>query len=388
MKHLSILGSTGSIGRQTLEVVAAHPGRFSVSALAAGGNVELLAAQARIFRPKAVAIANREAYRELRALLAGEPIEVLAGAEGLSEAAAMDGADLTLVAVVGAAGIAPTLAAIEAGKEIALANKETLVAAGALVTACAKAKGIGLVPVDSEHSAIFQCLAGVDRAALHRIILTASGGPFLGRPLGELDRVTVAEALHHPNWRMGDKITIDSATLINKGLEVIEAHWLFGLDFSAIEVVIHPGSIVHSLVELVDGAILAQLGAPDMRLPIAYALSYPERLPSPWPGLSSLAGLTLRFDPVDPARFPGLALAVEMGRRGGTWPAVLNAANEMAVAAFLAGRLGFPEIVRIVERVCGYYGGDGALCPSLSDIMEADAWARAKAQGLVSSGKE
>ncbi len=388
MKRLSILGATGSIGRQALEVVAAYPERFSVAALAARGNVELLAAQAMTFHPEVVAVADPSAYRGLRAALAGEPVRILAGAEGVAEAAALGGADLTLVAMVGATGIAPTLAAIDAGKEIALANKETLVAAGALVTARARANRTRLIPVDSEHSAIFQCMTGVERAALRRIILTASGGPFLARPLSDLDRVTVAEALRHPNWRMGDKITIDSATLFNKGLEVIEAHWLFGLDFAQIEVVIHPGSIVHSLVELVDGAILAQLGAPDMRLPIAYALSYPERLPASWPGLSTLAGLTLSFEAAAPDRYPALALAYEMGKRGGTWPAVLNAANEVAVAAFLAGRIRFTEIVRIVERVCGYYGGEDGPEPSLPVILAADAWARARARELVSPRKE
>ena len=387
MKNISILGSTGSIGRQALEVIAAHPGRFRVVGLAARGNVGLLAEQARRFHPRLVAVADPDAHAELRRELAGLPVTVLAGEEGLAAVAACEEADRVLVAVVGAAGIAPTLAAIEAGKEIALANKETLVAAGSLVTAKAGEAGVRLIPVDSEHSAVFQCLAGVDRAAVSRIILTASGGPFLDLPLSELDGVTVAEALNHPNWRMGEKVTIDSATLINKGLEVIEAHWLFGLDYDRIEVVIHPQSIVHSLVELVDGAILAQLGPPDMRLPIAHALAHPERLPGPWPRLAGIAGLCLEFRPVDPERFPGLALAYEMGRRGGTWPAVMNAANEVAVAAFLAGRIRFTEIVRIVAEVCGYYGCGDDPSPDLSAILAADAWAWKKAEELIAEVK-
>jgi len=388
MKQIAILGSTGSIGRQALEVIAAHRDHFAVSALAAAGNVEALAEQAKAFRPRLVALADRDACKQLQAELSGTGITVLGGEEGLAAVAAHAPADLTLVAVSGAAGIAPTLAAIEAGKDIALANKETLVAAGALVTARATSAGVRLLPVDSEHSAIFQCLAGVDRGAVRRIILTASGGPFRTWPLSRLKEVTVAEALNHPSWRMGDKITIDSATLVNKGLELIEAHWLFGLDFERIEVLIHPGSLVHSLVELIDGAILAQLGTPDMRLPIAYAFSYPDRLASPWPRLDSLAGLTLAFHPVEAERFPGLALAYEMGRRGGTWPAVMSAANEVAVAAFLNGRIAFTDIVRIVAQVCGYHGGGDASCPELTAILAADSWARNMAGELVAQAGE
>lgn len=388
MKGIAILGSTGSIGRQALEVIAAHPDRFRVAGLAAGGNAKLLAEQARLFRPAVAAVADERAYNELRAALSGSSTRVLAGAEGLIAVAAHEEAEQVLTAVVGAAGIGPTLAAIAAGKDIALANKETLVAAGALVTARAETAGVRLIPVDSEHSAIFQCLAGIERQALSRIILTASGGPFLRLPLAELDRVTAAEALQHPNWRMGDKITIDSATMINKGLEVIEAHWLFGLDFDRIEVVIHPGSLVHSLVELIDGAVLAQLGLADMRLPIAYALSYPERLPSPWPRLGSLAGLNLEFLAVEHERFPALALAYEMGRRGGAWPAVMSAANEVAVAAFLQGKIPFTAITRVVALVCEEHRDSGGPCLDLETILAADAWARARAAEFVSSRKE
>lgn len=387
MKNLSILGSTGSIGRQALEVVAAYPDRFRVVGLAAARNARLLAAQARRFRPAVVAVADPAAYGELRQELSGTGTAVLAGEEGLTAVATQAEARQVLVAVVGAAGIAPTLAAIEAGKEIALANKETLVAAGSLVTAKAEEAGVPLIPVDSEHSAIFQCLGGRKHPGLSRVILTASGGPFLDVPLARLAEVTAAEALRHPSWRMGEKVTVDSATLMNKGLEVIEAHWLFGLDYDRIEVVIHPGSIVHSLVEFVDGAVLAQLGPADMRLPIAYALAYPERLPGPWPRLEGFAGLSLRFLPVEPERFPGLALAYEMGRRGGTWPAIMNAANEVAVAAFLAGRIRFTEIVRIVAEVCGYYGGGDDPSPDLSAILAADAWARKKAEELIAEVK-
>lgn len=383
MRQLAIVGSTGSIGRQALEVVKAHPQRFRVAALAAGSDVETLAAQARTFRPDLAAVADHRRYGELRKALAGTGIAVLAGEEGIVAAASQTSAATTLVAVVGAAGILPTLAAIEAGKDIALANKETLVAAGALVRRKVEEAGVRLIPVDSEHSAIFQCLAGVDRRAVRRIVLTASGGPFRTWPAPAMERVTVSQVLRHPRWRMGAKITVDSATLLNKGLEVIEAHWLFGLDYERIEVVVHPESIVHSLVELVDGAILAQLGAADMRLPIAYALSYPERLAAPWPGLGSLPGLALHFEAPDPDRFPALALAYEMGRRGGTSPAVLSAANEVAVAAFLRAKVGFPDIIRIVAEVCGQHDGGDTPCPDLPAIRAADAWARAKAAELV-----
>ncbi|NLG85431.1 MAG: 1-deoxy-D-xylulose-5-phosphate reductoisomerase [Firmicutes bacterium] len=387
MKNLSILGSTGSIGRQALEVVAAYPERFRVVGLAAGRNIRLLTAQARRFRPAVVAVADEGCYGELRAELAGTGITVMAGEEGLLAVATHAAAKQVLVAVVGAAGIAPTLAAIDAGKEIALANKETLVAAGHLVTARAKKAGVPLVPVDSEHSAIFQCLGGRRHPGLARIILTASGGPFLELPLERLAEVTAAEALSHPSWRMGEKVTVDSATLMNKGLEVIEAHWFFGLDYDRIGVVIHPGSIVHSMVEMVDGSILAQLGPADMRLPIAYALAHPERLAGPWPRLGELAGLSLRFLPVEAQRFPALALAYEMGRRGGTWPAVMNAANEVAVAAFLAGRIRFTDIIRIVAAVCGHYGGGEDPSPDLPAVLAADAWARRKAEEFIAEVK-
>lgn len=385
MKRVAILGSTGSIGRQALSVIEAYPDRLSAAVLTAGSNADLLIRQARRFRPAMVAIADPGLAGLLQDGLAGTGIKIASGPEGLREAAAADGVDLALVALVGAAGIAPTLAAIAAGKDIALANKETLVAAGALVTSMAKAAGVRLLPVDSEHSAILQCLAGVRRETVRRIILTASGGPFRAWPLADLERVSVEQALRHPNWRMGEKITIDSATLVNKGLEVIEAHWFFGLDYEEIDVIIHPESIIHSLVEMIDGAVLAQLGTPDMRLPIAYALHGQDRLPAAWPGLSSLAGLDLHFSAVDQERFPALRLAYDVGRRGGTLPAVFSAANEIAVYGFPQGRIGFTEIVRAVAAVCEEHQPFGGPCPDLEAVMAADAWARAAVERWIAA---
>ncbi|MGE5529433.1 MAG: 1-deoxy-D-xylulose-5-phosphate reductoisomerase [Patescibacteria group bacterium] len=385
MKDIAILGSTGSIGRQALEVAAANPERFRIRALAAGANADLLAEQARLFRPEMVAMADAAACARLRRELDGTGIAVLCGPEGVAEAGACAAVDLTLVALVGAAGIPPTLAAIEAGKDIALANKEALVAAGGLVMERARGRGVRLIPVDSEHAAIHQCLAGLAPREVQRIILTASGGPFRAWTAAALREVTVAQALKHPNWRMGEKVTIDSATLFNKGLEVIEAHWLFGLDFDRIDVLVHAESIVHALVETIDGAVFAQLGAPDMRLPIAYALAYPERLAASWPVLPTLAGMQLTFIAPDRERFPALDLAYEMGRRGGTFPAVMSAANETAVAAFLRGELRFTDIVGIVADVCGQHGGGEA---SLAGIMAADAWGRARAAELCRQKRE
>jgi 1-deoxy-D-xylulose-5-phosphate reductoisomerase len=387
VKRITILGSTGSIGRQALEVIAAESGRFKVAGLAAKSDITLLAQQARLFYPEMVAVADEGLFTRLRDELADTGVKVLAGMEGVSEVAAMDNADLVLAAMVGASGIVPALAAIEAGKDIALANKEILVSAGALVASKALSAGVRLLPVDSEHSAVFQCLAGVERRDLRRVVLTASGGPFRSLSRTELDHVTVAQALNHPSWRMGDKVTVDSATLINKGLEIIEAHWLFNLDFDQIGVIVHPESIVHSMVELVDGAFIAQLGVPDMRLPIAYALGYPERLAGPWPRLDSLAGMTLHFSPVDADLFPAISLAYAMGRNGGTYPAVMSAANEVAVAAFLREEIKFSGIVRIVSEVCGHHGGGEEQCPSLEEILAADAWARVEAEELVTSQK-
>ena len=388
MKRIAILGSTGSIGTQALEVIAAYPDRFVLTGLAAGKNAKRLADQARRFCPAMVAIDDHNLYPWLRDELADTGIEVLAGAEGVAAVACHADVDQVLAAMIGAAGMAPTLAAVEAGKHIALANKETMVAAGALITAKISAAGVSLLPVDSEHSAIFQCLQGTHKTDVEKIILTASGGPFRNCRPAKLDHVTLEQALQHPNWSMGNKITIDSATLINKGLEVIEAHWLFGFDYDRIEVMIHPQSIVHSLVELIDGTFLAQLGAPDMHVPIAYALSYPERLSASWPKLSGLAGLSLEFQAPDHECFPALSLAYDVGRRGGTYPAVMNAANEVAVSSFLQGDLKFNKIVRIVAEICGNHGCDPGSIPDLEEILAADAWARQKAAELIRRTKE
>lgn len=385
MKEIVILGSTGSIGRQALEVIRSLPGRFLVVGLAAGANWPLLAEQIREFRPRVVSLAGPAQARELhRHLGAGEVRpEILYGEAGLKAVATCPGARLVLTAVTGTVGLIPTLSALEAGRDIALANKETLVAAGELVVALAGEKGARILPVDSEHSAVWQCLAGVPPGALDKIILTASGGPFLHRP-ADLSTVTVEMALAHPNWHMGRKITIDSATLMNKGLEVMEARWLFNVPLDWIRVLVHPESIVHSMIELVDGAVLAQLGVPDMRLPIQYALSYPERWPGASPRLSWAEMRRLTFMPPDTRRFPCLELAFAAAREGGTMPAVLNAANEVAVAAFLQGRIAFTGIPALVEKVMAAHRT--ASRPSLEDILAADAWAReyaGKAAGTV-----
>lgn len=382
MRSVSILGSTGSIGTQALEMVERDPAEFRVTGLAAGHQVKRLAEQIRRHHPEWVVVAGEAEATQLKAELgagyAGLPVEW--GDEALAERAAAP-ADLVLVAVVGARGLQPALRALEAGRTVALANKETLVAGGALVEAAARRGGGQLLPVDSEHSAIFQCLAGGGRSGLSALILTASGGPFRGRRPEELSSVTAAEALAHPTWRMGSRITVDSATLMNKGLEVIEAHWLFGVDYPQIRVVIHPESIVHSLVEMADGSVLAQLGWPDMRLPIHYALHYPERRASGLRPFDLAEAGRLSFLPVDWAAYPCLRLAIQAGQAGGTWPAVLNGADEMAVEAFLAGRLGFTGIAGVVERVLERYSGGAAGC--LGDVLEADRWARREAAEVI-----
>jgi 1-deoxy-D-xylulose-5-phosphate reductoisomerase len=376
--HLAILGSTGSIGRNALAIAAMFPGRFAVKALAARSNAGLLAEQIRAFQPEAAAVLEADAARRLAARLPrGCRTEILSGAEGVAAAAAWPSAGTTLTAVVGAAGLMPTLAAIDAGKTIALANKETLVMAGAVVTARAAAKGVAILPVDSEHSAIFQCLQGQRREAVATLLLTASGGPFRTRTRAELDTVTKTEALKHPNWQMGAKITIDSATLMNKGLEVIEATWLFGVPADRIRVLIHPQSIVHSMVAFRDGSVMAQLGVPDMKTAIAYALAYPERLPlnQPLPDFAGGEGLT--FQDPDFERFPCLALAFDAARRGGSFPAVLNAANEVAVGAFLEEAIGFAVVAAVLGAHAGGAAGD------LEAILAADRWARDRAAALV-----
>ena len=370
MKRLSILGSTGSIGMQALDVVRAHPEAFQVVALAAGRRLELLAAQVREFRPRLISAGSREGAQELRELLRGLNVEIRFGEEGLVEAASYPEAQLTLMAVVGAAGLVPTLAAIRAGKDVALATKEALVMAGGILTAEAAARGVKLLPVDSEHSAIFQCLNAGGQRALKRVILTASGGPLRGYPKERLASVTPEEALNHPVWNMGKKITIDSATLMNKGLEVIEAKWFFGLEVKQIEVIVHPQSIIHSLVEYVDGSILAQLAPPDMHLPILYALNYPERLKNSFPALDLAQVAQLTFEPVDRDRFPCLGYAYRAAEEGGTAPVALNAANEVAVGLFLNREIGFTDIPGVIET--GLRGHTAGGAQSIEEVVTVD----------------
>jgi len=375
MKRLAILGSTGSIGRSTLAVVAEHPDEFTVGGLAAGQNVKVLAEQIRRFRPALVSVRDKEVAGQLRDLLpASEAPELLWGPAGAREVAVGTGADLVVSAMVGAVGLEPTLAALQAGLPVALANKETLVAAGSLVMATARAQGVAIIPVDSEHSAIFQALHGQRSQDVHLLWLTASGGPFRAWEAERLDQVTAAQALKHPNWSMGPKITIDSATMMNKALEVIEASVLFDLPVDKVRVYIHPQSIVHSLVEFVDGSVLAQLGVPDMRLPIAYALTYPRRLPLKSPSLDLCQIGQLSFEPPDTTRFPGLALGYAAAETGGTMPAVLNAANEVAVAAFLEGRLAFMGIPATVAAAMEAH--DPQPLESLEQILTVNHWAR------------
>jgi len=368
MKRLAILGSTGSIGRQTLEVVAANPGRFAVHGLAARGDVDMLRQQVAEFGAASVV------QGDPAAAMAGFPVPVLWGEEGLVALATAPEVDQVVVATSGAAGFAPTLAAIRARKEVALANKEVLVMAGEIVTTEAKRHGVTLRPIDSEHSALWQCLQGEDMGAVERLILTASGGPFRTWTVEQMARVTPEEALHHPTWRMGPKITVDSATLFNKGLEVIEAHWLFGVAYERIAVVVHPQSLIHSMVEFRDGSVKAQLGFPDMRLPIQYALGYPERLAARYTSVDWAAAGPVTLAPVDLERFPCLRLAREAGAAGGTRPAVLAAADEVAVELFLGGRIGFLDIPRLIGGALEAYRPAGEL--TLEAIREADRWAR------------
>jgi 1-deoxy-D-xylulose-5-phosphate reductoisomerase len=385
MKRLAILGSTGSIGQSALAVVAEHPQEFRVVGLAAGKNVGVLAEQIRAVRPDRVSVQDEAVARDLKESLAGHPsVEILAGPEGAVSVAAAPEADLVVSAMVGAVGLEPTLAAVEAGKTLALANKETLVAAGPLVMSAVAARGAVLIPVDSEHSAIFQALEGQRREEVRRLWLTASGGPFRAWPKEKLATATPAQALKHPNWDMGAKITIDSATMMNKALEVIEASVLFGLPVSQIEVCIHPQSIIHSLVEFVDGSVLAQLGWPDMRLPIAYALTYPRRLPMNSEPLDLGKVAQLTFERPDFERFPALRLGYQAAEIGGTMPAVLNAANEVAVAAFLNGLLPFPGITRVVEETMAAHT-PGPL-KNLAQVLAVNNWAREHAQDLVNRG--
>ena len=372
VKRLAILGSTGSIGRQTLEVVRAFPQRFQVVALTGGRNLTLLKAQVREFKPKWISTES------------GAKGERMPGASHLSmeEIAAHPDVELVVIATAGKAGLGPTLAAIRAGKTVALANKEVLVMAGEIVAAEAERRGVEILPIDSEHSAIWQCLRGEERKDIARLILTASGGPFRSRTIKQLSEVTPEEALRHPTWQMGTKVTIDSATLMNKGMEIIEAHWLFGVPFSRIEVVIHRQSIIHSLVEFVDGSTKAQLSFPDMRLPIQYALTYPERWEGAFRSKVDYARIgSLNFEAVDLARFPCLRIAREAAVKGGTYPAVLCAADEVAVELFLTKKIGFPGIADLVARTIERHNGVSQ--PSLEDIIAADAWARDAARAGV-----
>ena len=379
-KNVVILGSTGSIGRQALEVIETLGEDWRVIAVTADHNFDLLNSQIQQFGCRYAALNNRTDAARLRSI-APEWCQVLEGPEAMKELAALPEADIILVAVLGTAGIEPTLAALKAGKRVALANKETLVAAGALIMQALQQEAGMLVPVDSEHSA-YSVFSRAGKDALENITLTASGGAFRDYPLAELAHVTPEMALRHPNWNMGPKITIDSATLMNKGLEVIEAHWLFAVDYDQINVAIHPGSMVHSMVHLRDGSILAQLGAPDMRLPIQYAFTYPKRLPNNYRRLNLFECGPLLFERPDLQRFPALKLAYDAGKAGGTAPAVLNAANEEAVAAFRAGRIGFMDITRIVAETLGKHINSNAI-PDLGTILEADAAARVSANSIV-----
>ena len=381
MKKLGILGSTGSIGVSTLEIVAAYPDRFRVVSLTAGSNLELLKSQIEAFSPDLVAVASEESARQLGKMLPSRRPDIQFGITGLIAAATVPDIDMVVAAIVGAAGLVPTAAAIKAGKNVALANKETLVTAGRLIMELVAEKGVRLFPVDSEHSAVFQSLQGHRSVDVERIILTASGGPFLNYPLDKLATVTVADALNHPNWSMGKKISIDSATMMNKGLEVIEARWLFDMPAEKISVNIHPQSIIHSMVEYRDGCVMAQLGVPDMKAPIAYALTYPERVAtgvSPL-DLTTLSGLSF-FKP-DTARFPSFGLAYQALQGGESMPSVMNAANEVAVEAFLAGRIRFTEIPVVIEKTMAAH--DPGTFLSIEDVLYADRWGRARAREIL-----
>ena len=384
-RQIALLGSTGSIGTQALDVVRDNADRFEVYALVARQNVDLLAQQAREFRPEVVVIADEQYYAPLKEALADLPMKVWAGVDAIADVVQMAPVDVVLTAMVGYAGLRPTLAALEAGKAVALANKETLVVAGELVTATARRTGAPILPVDSEHSAIFQCLVGQDANAVEKVILTASGGPFRTTPREALADVTPAEALRHPNWSMGAKVTIDSASMMNKGFEMIEARWLFGLPPERIEVVVHPQSIVHSMVQFADGAVMAQLGTPDMHLPIAYALAYPHRLRSAAPRLDFAQLSTLTFEAPDRERFRNLDYAYEAARRGGNMPCILNAADEVAVAAFLSGKIGFLAMSDLIAETMART--TFIATPTYDDYVQTDTEARRIATEITGSQK-
>ncbi|MBW0145188.1 1-deoxy-D-xylulose-5-phosphate reductoisomerase [Sphingomicrobium clamense] len=381
MRHVTILGSTGSVGTSTLDLIGRERDRFSVEALTAASNVDLLARQARDVGAKTAVIADDALLQALETALDGSGIEARAGEQALCEVAAGE-ADWIMASIVGCAGLGPVMAAVEAGKTVALANKESLVAAGELMISAAKRSGAEILPVDSEHNAIFQCLTGQDCDRISRLVLTASGGPFRTKSLDEMAQMTPEQAVAHPNWSMGAKISVDSATMMNKGLELIEAHHLFGLPSEKIDILVHPQSVIHSLVEYEDGSMLAQLGAPDMRVPIAHTLAWPKRMATPCERLDLASVARLDFEAPDPERFPALRLAREALEAGGAAPATLNAANEVAVAAFLDGKIGFGEIAQTVERV----RDDSAdLSPpkSIEDVLEIDAKARDRAQSVL-----
>ena len=380
-RAVAILGSTGSIGTQALEVIEAHPDHFTVEVLTANNNADLLITQAKKFNPNAVVISNETQYIKVKEALASTDVKVYAGENALASIVQMDSIDIVLTALVGYSGLRPTIKALEAGKAIALANKETLVVAGDLVTTLARDKGVNIYPVDSEHSAIFQCIVGEFHNRIEKIVLTASGGPFRGKKKSELGTVTRAQALKHPNWTMGAKVTIDSATLMNKGLEVIEARWLFGLEPSQVDVVIHPQSIIHSFVQFEDGAMKAQLGLPDMRLPIQFALSYPQRLKSSFPRFDFAGYPSFTFEKPDTETFRNLALAFEALKRGGNMPCVLNAANEVAVQEFLKESISFLEMPGIVERCLEKI--DFIAKPVLEDYVNTDKETRIRALEFV-----
>ena len=404
MKAISVLGSTGSIGTQTLQIAEEFPDQFRVVSLTAGRNLELLVKQIQRHRPEVVALADPDLLPELKQRLSDTGLDgekapqMVGGPDGLNTAAAWESADLVVTGIVGCAGLLPTLAAIRAGKDLALANKETLIAAGPVVLPELKKSGSRLLPADSEHSAIFQCLqgtpwaenarlsTGVPTPGLRRIQLTASGGAFRDWAAEDLAKATVSDATRHPNWSMGRKITVDSASLMNKGLEVIEAHYLFGLDYDHIEIVIHPQSIIHSMIELTDSSVLAQLGWPDMKLPILYCMSWPSRLETPWRRLDLTEVGQLSFRAPDPAKYPCMRLAYEAGRAGGTMPAVMNAANEEAVAQFLEERIHFLDIPVVIEAACEQHKSDLMAHPQLDDVLSVDQWARQSVREQVKRG--
>lgn len=373
MKNLVVLGSTGSIGTQTLDVVRANPDLFHISVLAANSSDELLKKQIEEFQPELAVLSDEGAYQRLKESYSGQT-KLAGGRQAVIEAAAYPGTDVVVTSLMGFAGLEPTMAALEAGKDIALANKETLVVAGELVMAKARKMGCDILPVDSEHCALFQCLQGQDISAVEKLILTASGGPFRGKKSSELTNVTKADVLAHPTWNMGQKITVDSASLVNKGLEVIEARWLYDVSYDQIQVVVHPQSIVHSMVQYQDGTVMAQLGCTDMRLPIQYALTYPRRVSSAFPRVDFYELAKLTFEKPDMDTFRGLKLAFEAGRMGGTMPCIMNAANETAVEAFLQGRTGFLTIYDMIERAME--AGRSEQQPGLEQLLAADRWAR------------